>query len=83
VLHDGVIVGAEASVNGSVLGPGASIGPGCVVSDAIVGAHVRLGAANELRAGIRVWSGVDVPDRGITFTSGSGPLRPPNPPRFE
>ncbi|MGH2759520.1 MAG: sugar phosphate nucleotidyltransferase [Actinomycetota bacterium] len=67
VLHDDVIVGGGTTVAGSVLGNEVRIGPGCTVDDAVVGAGVRIGASNELRRGIRLWPGVDVPDRGITF----------------
>lgn len=69
VLHEDVEIASEASVNSSVLGSGVRVGPGSVISDAVVGSRAHIGAANELRSGIRVWSGVDIPDRGITFTS--------------
>jgi mannose-1-phosphate guanylyltransferase len=69
VLHDDVDIGEESSVNSSVLGSGVHIGAGSIVADAVVGARVKVGASNELKSGIRVWPGVDIPDRGITFTS--------------
>lgn len=69
VLHDDVRIESESSVNSSILAAGVVIGPGSVVSDAVVGARVHIGASNELRSGIRVWPGVDIPDRGVTFTS--------------
>jgi mannose-1-phosphate guanylyltransferase len=70
VLHDDVDVGGETIVEGSVLGNQARMGSGCVVDDAVVGAGVRIGASNELRRGIRLWPGVELPDRGITFRAG-------------
>lgn len=68
VLHDGVVVEAGAFVVRSVVARGARIGTGSVVMDAVIGHDVRIGADNELSGGIRLWPGVDVPDKGITFT---------------
>ncbi len=67
VLHDDVEVGEESKVSDSVLGNQVRLGSACVADDAVVGAGVRVGASNELRSGIRLWPGLDVPDRGITF----------------
>jgi mannose-1-phosphate guanylyltransferase len=67
VLHEGVEVGANAKVMRSVLGRGVRIGSATQVVDAVVGADVRVGADNELRGGVRLWPGLDVPDAGITF----------------
>lgn len=67
VLHEGVEVAKEATVQGSVLADGVYLGAGSDVGDAVVGAGVRLGSSNELRGGIRLWPGVEVPDRGVTF----------------
>ena len=69
VLHDRVQVATESTVRGSVLGAEVSIGTGSTLDDAVIGFGVRIGAGNELRSGIRVWSGVDIPDRGVTFSS--------------
>ncbi|HYZ92772.1 MAG TPA: NDP-sugar synthase [Actinomycetota bacterium] len=69
VLHDGVEVASEAAIRGSVLARGVRIGAGTIAEGAILGSGVHVGASNELRPGIRVWSGVDIPDRGITFSS--------------
>jgi mannose-1-phosphate guanylyltransferase len=68
VLHSEVNVGTEASVVDSVISAGVRIGPSSHLSEAVVGAGVDIGASNELRGGIRVWSGVEIPDRGITFS---------------
>lgn len=68
VLHPGATVAAGATVIGSILAPGACIGSGSVVKDAVIGAGVKLGADNELAGGIRLWPGLEVPDKGITFT---------------
>jgi mannose-1-phosphate guanylyltransferase len=67
VLHDEVVVGAGAVVRDAVLGRGARVGEGARVVDAVVGPGVRVGADNELRGGIRVWPGVEIPDGAIRF----------------
>jgi mannose-1-phosphate guanylyltransferase len=72
VLHESVDVATEATIDRSVVAKSVRIGAGSVVEEAIIGSGVRIGASNELRRGIRVWSGVDIPDRGITFSS-NGP----------
>lgn len=67
-LHDRVTVGNGATVADSVVGAGAHIGSASELVGAVIGAGVMIGADNELRGGIRLWPGVDVPDKGITFT---------------
>jgi mannose-1-phosphate guanylyltransferase len=52
-----------------VLGRGAVVGPDCVVEDAVLGDGVVLGARNELRAGARVWPGVQLRDGAVRFSS--------------
>jgi mannose-1-phosphate guanylyltransferase len=68
VLHDGVVLSNAVVVRDSIVAAGCAIGHGTELSGAVVGAGVRVGADNELREGIRLWPGIDVPDRGITFT---------------
>jgi mannose-1-phosphate guanylyltransferase len=67
VLHEGVVVGGHATIDRSMLASGACVGSGTHVGDAVIGAGVSIGADNELSAGIRLWPGVTLPDRGITF----------------
>jgi len=67
-LHDRVTVGNGATVLDSVIASGVHIGSGTEVTSGVIGAGVSIGADNELRDGIRLWPGIDVPDRGITFT---------------
>ncbi|HST65024.1 MAG TPA: NDP-sugar synthase [Mycobacteriales bacterium] len=69
VLFDGAQVQDGAVVVRSVLGRGAVVGPGCVVEDAVLGDGVVLGARNELRAGARVWPGVQLGDTAVRFSS--------------
>lgn len=67
-LHERVTVGNGATVTDSVIATGAHIGSASELVGAVVGAGVVIGADNELRDGIRLWPGVEVPDRGITFS---------------
>src|SRR6478672_8832319 len=60
VLFDGVRVGAGARISASVLGRGARIGESVVLDGAVIGDDVTVASGNELRAGIRVWPGVDL-----------------------
>jgi mannose-1-phosphate guanylyltransferase len=69
VLFDGAQVRDGAVVVRSVLGRGAVVGPGCVIEDAVLGDGVVLGARNELRAGARVWPGVQLGDTAVRFSS--------------
>ncbi len=68
VLFDGASVGAHSVISGAILGPGASVGDRCHVETGVVlGADVRLGSDNMLAAGARIFPGVQLPDRAITF----------------
>lgn len=67
VLHEGVTVGAHAHIERSILAGGVHIGAGCRIVDAVVGPGVRLGSYNELRGGIRLWPGLEIPDGSIRF----------------
>ncbi|HWE91581.1 MAG TPA: NDP-sugar synthase [Pseudonocardiaceae bacterium] len=69
VLFDGASVGAGAVVERSVLGAGARIEAGAVVSDAVIGDGAIVGARCELRAGARVWPGVELPECAIRFST--------------
>ena len=69
VLFDEARVLDGAVVTRSVLGRGAVVGPDCVVEDAVLGDGVVLGARNELRAGARVWPGVQLRDGAVRFSS--------------
>ena len=69
VLADGSAVEDGAVVRDSALGHGAQVGRDCILQDVVVGDDARLGAANELRAGARVWGGVRLPDGAVRFSS--------------
>jgi mannose-1-phosphate guanylyltransferase len=68
VLHDGVVVEGAAVVRDTVVGASSRIGHGSEVSEAVIGAGVEIGADNELRDGVRLWPGLKIGDRAITFT---------------
>jgi mannose-1-phosphate guanylyltransferase len=66
VLLDGCTVGPRSYVHSSIIGRGVVIGADCQVADGVVlGEQVKLGAANVLGAGARVFPNVELPDRAI------------------
>jgi mannose-1-phosphate guanylyltransferase len=69
VVFDRATIAAGAVVRRSVVGAGASIGAGTVVEDAVIGDGATVGAGNELRAGARVWPGVQLADGAVRFSS--------------
>jgi mannose-1-phosphate guanylyltransferase len=69
VLSDGVTVGAGAVVNASVIASGARIGEGAVLDSVLIGAGADIGGGNELRRGMRVWPGVNLPQTSIRFSA--------------
>jgi mannose-1-phosphate guanylyltransferase len=68
VLHDRVVVEDGVRLRDSVVGSDSRVGHATQAHDAVIAAKVHIGADNELREGIRLWPGIDVPDRGITFS---------------
>ena len=69
VLFDGVRVGAGARVRSSVLGRGVRIGGSAVLDGAVIGDGARVASGNELRAGMRVWPGVDLGPTSVRFST--------------
>jgi len=69
VLFDGARIGPGATVRRSVVGAGAVVGAGTVLEDAVIGDRAVLGAGIELRAGARVWPGVELADGAVRFSS--------------
>jgi len=69
VLFDGAIIAAGAHVRGSVLGRGAHAGNGVVLDGAVIGDEASIAAGNELRAGLRVWPGVELDPVSIRFST--------------
>jgi mannose-1-phosphate guanylyltransferase len=69
VIFDGARVGPGAVVTASVLGRGARIGAGTVLDQAVIGDGANVASGNELRAGIRVWPGVDLGPTSVRFST--------------
>src|SRR4051794_30414821 len=69
VLFDGARIGCDAVVRRSVIGAGAIIGAGTVLEDAVIGDGAVVGSGIELRAGARIWPGVELADGSIRFSA--------------
>ncbi|WP_239020538.1 sugar phosphate nucleotidyltransferase [Nakamurella antarctica] len=69
VVFEGAQIDTGARVVRSIVGAGATIGAGAHVCDAVIGDRALIGAGCELRAGIRVWPGVEIPASGIRFSA--------------
>ena len=68
VVLERTAIGAHSRISGSIVGPGVTIGEHCHLDDRVVlGEGVELGAGNVLRAGARVFPGVQLPDGAIRF----------------
>ena len=68
VVLDGATVGADTRISGSIVGPEVVIGERCRVEGRVVlGRGVRVGSGNTLRAGMRIFPGVELPDGAIAF----------------
>ena len=62
----------EAFVQGScdlVLARGARIGESVVLDGAVIGEDVSVASGSELRAGMRVWPGVDLGPASVRFST--------------
>ena len=69
VLFDGATVAARAHIRGSVLGRDAHVGDGVVLDGAVLGDEASIARGNELRAGLRVWPGVELDPVSIRFST--------------
>ncbi len=69
VLFDAVSVGADARITDSVIGCGAQIGAGVILDGVVIGDGARIAAGNELRAGLRVWPGVELGPTSVRFST--------------
>ncbi|WP_406381874.1 sugar phosphate nucleotidyltransferase [Streptomyces sp. NBC_01618] len=65
----GAVVEPGAVITDSLVGAGARIGRRTVIEGAVIGDGARVGADNELRAGVRVWCGAVLPDASVRFSS--------------
>ncbi|GAA3690830.1 sugar phosphate nucleotidyltransferase [Streptomyces iranensis] len=66
---EGAIVEEGAQVHDSLVGAGARIGARTVLQGAVVGDGALVGPDNELRDGVRVWCGADIPAGAVRFSS--------------
>ncbi|MEO3871291.1 NDP-sugar synthase [Nonomuraea sp. B12E4] len=69
VLIDDCVIEAGASVTDSVVGTGARVCSGAVVRDAVIGDGAIVGPGNELQHGVRIWPGIELPERAMRFSS--------------
>ncbi|MBO3682815.1 sugar phosphate nucleotidyltransferase [Streptomyces sp. NEAU-YJ-81] len=66
---EGAVVEEGAQVRDSLVGAGARIGARTVLQGAVVGDGALVGPDNELRDGVRVWCGADIPAGAVRFSS--------------
>ncbi|AKA04216.1 MULTISPECIES: sugar phosphate nucleotidyltransferase [Streptomyces] len=66
---DGAVIEAGAQVRDSLIGAGARIGARTVLDGAVIGDGAVVGPDNELRDGIRIWCGADIPAGSVRFSS--------------
>ncbi len=69
VLLDDCVVETGASVTDSVVGNGARVCAGTVVRDAVIGDGAVVGPGNELQNGVRIWPGIELPERAMRYSS--------------
>ncbi|MES4906624.1 MULTISPECIES: NDP-sugar synthase [unclassified Streptomyces] len=65
----GAVVEEGAQVRDSLIGARARIGARTVLQGAVVGDGALVGPDNELRDGVRVWCGADIPAGAVRFSS--------------
>ena len=68
VIFDGVTVEPGAMIRDSIIASGARIGANARIQDCVIGDGVQIGARCELQGGMRIWSGVNIPDLGVRFS---------------
>lgn len=69
VVFDGVTVEPGAVITNSIIASGAHIGANAHITDCVIGEGAHVGARCELKDGMRVFPGVDIPDAGVRFSS--------------
>jgi mannose-1-phosphate guanylyltransferase len=69
VVLDGASIGEGARVVSSAIGRFARIGADTIVEDGVIGDEARIGARNELRAGIRIWPEAQLGDAAVRFST--------------
>ena len=69
VIFDGVTIEPGARVKDSIIASGVRIGANARIENCVIGEGAQIGARCELMGGMRVWSGVSIPDNGVRFSS--------------
>lgn len=65
----GAVIEPNAVVTDSLIGAGARVGARTVLAGAVIGDGADVGADNELRDGVRVWCGAQLPSGSVRFSS--------------
>jgi mannose-1-phosphate guanylyltransferase len=69
VVFDDAHIGRDAVIIDSVLGRGVRIGGGAVLERAVIADGASVAGGNELRAGMRVWPGVELGPTSVRFST--------------
>jgi mannose-1-phosphate guanylyltransferase len=69
VLFDEAVVEAGVRVSRSVIGKRARVCAGAMLDDAVIGDDAVVGPGNELRGGLRLWPGVELPATAVRFSA--------------
>ena len=69
VVFDGVTIEPGAIISNSIIASGAHIGANAHIDNCVIGEGAVIGARCELKGGMRVFPGVQIPDAGVRFSS--------------
>ena len=68
ILWKGVAIGPGASLNGCIVGDGASVGEAVTVGQGcIIGDNVTIGKGNQLHRGMTLWPGANLAPDSVSF----------------
>ncbi|MEV8319428.1 NDP-sugar synthase [Streptomyces sp. NPDC059900] len=65
----GAVVEPGAVITDSLIGEGAKVGARTILTGAVIGDGAHVGPDNELREGVRVWCGAELPAGAVRFSS--------------
>ncbi|MFW9209559.1 sugar phosphate nucleotidyltransferase [Corynebacterium striatum] len=69
VVFDGVTIEPGVVISNSIIASGAHIGANAHIDNCVIGEGAVIGARCELKGGMRVFPGVQIPDAGVRFSS--------------
>lgn len=69
VVMDGVTIEPGVVIKDSIIAAGVHIGANTRIHDCVIGEGASIGARCELRGGMRIFPGVQIPDAGLRFSS--------------